>query len=107
MHRLSRQGVREGTQTHHYDCRTFLDRARQWDVPGAAVRDRPPWTLWLAPALVGVLRALPWAVTLGAAPTSAGVLPPIGYNPKDWLAYVAFMREAAAGGRALANPFTT
>jgi hypothetical protein len=71
------------------------------------VTDRPPWTLWLAPALVAVLRGLPWAATLVGAPTAAGVLPPIGYNPKDWLQYVAFIREAAAGAWALANPFTT
>jgi hypothetical protein len=69
--------------------------------------DRPPWTLWLAPAVVAVLRALPWAASLADAPTAAGVLPPIGYNPKDWLAYVAFIREAARGGWTVANPFTT
>jgi hypothetical protein len=63
--------------------------------------------LWLAPAIAAVLRALPWAVTVGGAPTPAGVLPPIGYNPKDWLQYVAFIREAAAGRWLVANPFTT
>lgn len=68
--------------------------------------DRPPRTLWLAPAVGAFLRALPWAATLGGAPTAAGVLPAIGYNPKDWLAYVAFVREAAAGGWAVPNPFT-
>jgi len=71
------------------------------------VTDRPPWTLWLAPAVVAVLRALPWAASLAETPTAAGVLPPIGYNPKDWLQYVAFIREAARGGWTLANPFTT
>ena len=69
--------------------------------------DRPPWTLWLAPAVAAVLRALPWAASLGGAPTAGGVLPPIGYNPKDWLAYAAFVREAAAGHWVVANPFTT
>jgi hypothetical protein len=68
----------------------------------------PPPSLWLAVALVAVLRALPWLATLEAPPTANGVLPPIGYNPKDWLAYVAFVREAATqGGLFLANPFTT
>jgi hypothetical protein len=59
------------------------------------------------PALVAVLRALPWMATLGGAPTAAGVLPPIGYNPKDWLQYVALIREAAAGSWVVSNPFTT
>ena len=77
------------------------------DIAGDAVADRPPWTLWLAPAIAAVLRALPWAASLGGAPTAAGVLPPIGYNPKDWLEYVAFIREAAAGHWLVANPFTT
>jgi hypothetical protein len=87
--------------------RAFLDTNACRDVAGTAVRDRSPWTLWLAPALVAVLRALPWMATLGGAPTAVGVLPPIGYNPKDWLQYVAFIREAAAGFWIVANPFTT
>ena len=77
------------------------------DIAGDAVADRPPWTLWLAPAIAAVLQALPWAASLGGAPAAGGVLPPIGYNPKDWLQYVAFIREAEAGRWLLANPFTT
>jgi hypothetical protein len=65
----------------------------------------PAAHLWLAPALVAALRALPFATTQWAPAAAAGfTLPPIGYNPKDWLAYVAFIRE---GGWLLANPFTT
>lgn len=70
-------------------------------------RDRPPFALWLAPLLVAGLRALPWAAAVGGIKTAAGVPLPIGYNPKDWLQYVAFIREAAAGDFLLANPFTT
>ena len=36
------------------------------------------------------------------------MLPPIGYNPKDLVTYVAFIREAAANGQLFqVNPFTT
>ncbi len=74
----------------------------------AMPRAWPPASLWLGVAAVAALRALPWLATLSAPPTESGVLPPIGYNPKDWLAYVAFIREAAAHtGLFLANPFTT
>ncbi len=79
-------------------------------MPGMPSRSRagPPATLWLVVAAVAILRALPWLATLDAPPTADGVLPPIGYNPKDWLAYVAFIREAATrSGLFLANPFTT
>src|SRR5262249_61263819 len=79
-------------------------------MAGATPRPRggPPASLWGAVAVVAVLRALPWLATVGAPPAAGSVLPPIGYNPKDWLQYVALIREAAAhGGPFLANPFTT
>jgi len=72
------------------------------------VRDRPPWHLWLAPAIVAALRALPFLATRVTVPEPGFSIAPIGYNPKDWLAYVALIRESATTGRlALANPFTT
>lgn len=81
---------------------------RAGEPAAAAPRAWPPASLWLGVAAVAALRALPWLATLSAPPTENGVLPPIGYNPKDWLAYVAFVREAAThGGLFLANPFTT
>lgn len=69
----------------------------------------PPGSLWLATGLVALLRALPWLACLAAAPsTPEGVVSPIGYNQKDTLQYVAFIREAAVTGDwFLANPFTT
>lgn len=74
----------------------------------AAPRAGPPISVWVAVLAVAALRMLPWLATLNAPPTDRGVLPPIGYNPKDWLAYVAFIREAATQtGLFLANPFTT
>jgi hypothetical protein len=66
----------------------------------------PPRRLWAGVALVALLRALPWMATFGGS-ASGSVLPPVGYNPKDWLAYVAFIRDAAAGHFLLSNPFTT
>jgi hypothetical protein len=66
----------------------------------------PPRRLWAGVALVALLRALPWMATFGGS-ASGSVLPPVGYNPKDWLAYVAFIRDAAAGHFFLTNPFTT
>ena len=69
---------------------------------------RLPWHLWLGVALVAGLRALPYLAAVHDPGTSGGVLPPLGYNPKDWLPYVAFIREAAANGQLFqANPFTT
>jgi len=71
-------------------------------------RERPPWSLWLGVAVVSGLRALPYLSAIHDPVTESGVLPPIGYNPKDWVTYVAFMREAAANGQLLqVNPFTT
>jgi len=58
--------------------------------------------------VVAGLRALPYLAAVRDPGGAGGVLPPIGYNPKDWLTYVAFIREAASNGRLLqANPFTT
>lgn len=58
--------------------------------------------------MVAALRALPYLTAIRDHGTSGGVLPPIGYNPKDWVTYVAFIREAASNGLLLqANPFTT
>lgn len=85
-----------------------MEIARVDDVVPLLVRDRLPWHLWLGIAVAAGLRALPYLHAVRDPGTSAGVLPPIGYNPKDWVAYVAFIREAAAkGGLFLADPFTT
>lgn len=76
--------------------------------PTRAGRDWPPASLWAGVVVVAALRALPWLTTITAAPRAGTVLPPIGYNPKDWLAYVAWIREAAVdGGVFLSDMFTT
>lgn len=66
------------------------------------------WSLSLATIVVLVLRALPAIVAAIAPEPSGAARIPVGYNPKDFLAYVAFIREAAdTGAWWLANPFTT
>jgi len=77
------------------------------DEPAAPAKAAglPP-VLWAGLALVAVLRALPWMATFRGT-ASGDALPPVGYNPKDWLAYVAFIRDSAAGHFFLTNPFTT
>src|SRR6185503_18610596 len=57
---------------------------------------------------VALLRALPFLQLIVRQPPRGYVYMPIGYLPKDWLAYVALIRQAADTGRLLlANPFTT
>ena len=65
-------------------------------------------TLSIATIVVLVLRAAP-AVVAALAPEPSGTARiPVGYNPKDFLAYIAFIREASDTGTWwLANPFTT
>lgn len=63
---------------------------------------------WLLPLLVCVLRGLPFLLTLQADsnPTRAWI--PAGYIPKDFLQYVAFLRQVPDQHRSLfVNPFTT
>ncbi|HEV8240984.1 MAG TPA: hypothetical protein VGS57_16580 [Thermoanaerobaculia bacterium] len=57
---------------------------------------------------VAVLRALPFLQLLWTGPPRGYAYLPIGYIPKDWLAYVALIRQPRDTGRLLlANPFTT
>lgn len=71
-------------------------------------RDSTPWQVWLAALSVAALRALPYLATRLAEPPAGFGFAPVPYNPKDWLAYVAFVREAGRRlGPFLANPFTT
>ena len=63
---------------------------------------------WLLPLLVCVLRGLPFLLTLqsDSNPTRAWI--PAGYIPKDFLQYVAFLRQVPDQHRSLfVNPFTT
>ncbi len=68
----------------------------------------PPWSFWLVPSLVAALRAIPFLITLIVVQPEGKVLPPVGYNPLDSFAYVAFVRQAAESGDwFLSNPYAT
>ena len=63
---------------------------------------------WLLPLFVCVLRGLPFLLTQQADPSPAEAWIPTGYIPKDFLAYVAFLRQVPDQHRVLfVNPFTT
>ena len=65
-------------------------------------------SLSLAALVVLLLRAAPAAVAWLAPEPAGEARIPVGYIPKDFLQYVAFIREAAeTGSWWLANPFTT
>lgn len=73
-----------------------------------ATADRPPAAFWLLPAVVALLRLWPYQASLVLEPPPGSFSLQIGYMPKDTLAYLAFVRQAAEdGGFLLANPFTT
>jgi hypothetical protein len=65
--------------------------------------------VWVATFLVALMRALPFLRTQLVRPESSGTVPlPIGYIPKDWLAYAALVRQGSeSGSMLLVNPFTT
>jgi hypothetical protein len=72
------------------------------------IPDRPPAAFWLLPAVIALLRVLPYHASLALDPPPGKVALQIGYLPKDTLAYLAFIRQAAEDGSfLLANPFTT
>ncbi|HSE62264.1 MAG TPA: hypothetical protein VLG15_01500 [Thermoanaerobaculia bacterium] len=63
---------------------------------------------WLVPLLVCVLRGLPFLLTQQPDPSPAEAWIPTGYIPKDFLAYVSFLRQVPDQHRVLfVNPFTT
>lgn len=73
-----------------------------------AVRDRPPAAYWLLPALVALLRILPYEASLRFEPPPGGAVLQLGYMPKDTLAYLSFIRQVAEDGSfLLVNQFTT
>ena len=65
--------------------------------------------IWLAAILVSCLRSLPMWIVVNRPSIPDGVSwLPIGYIPKDWLQYVAFIHQSAnTGNWMLSNPFTT
>ncbi len=67
----------------------------------------PPGHVWFAFGIAAVLRMLPFLLTQLSHPPTVDYFP-MGYLPKDWLAYVACIRETAHTGHiAFDNPFTT
>ena len=75
--------------------------------PGSGRRTLPPPHFWLLPLLVAGLRAIPFLLNRVAIPPPGKILAPVGYNPLDWYAYVAFIRQAAeTGDWLLINPHT-
>src|ERR1051326_8100656 len=68
----------------------------------------PPRAFWLVPFLVVGLRSIPFLLTRIAETAGGAFFPPIGYNPIDSFAYVAFIRQSAETGHWLLNgPYTT
>lgn len=78
------------------------------DTGNRAAPARVPWIVWSMALVVAALRALPFLQLLWTRPPQGYAYLPIGYLPKDWLAYVALIRQPRDTGRLLlANPFTT
>jgi len=73
-----------------------------------AAHDRPPLAYWLLPALVALLRTLPYQASLALEPPPGTFSLQMGYMPKDTLSYLSFVRQAAETGRFLFyDQFTT
>ena len=70
--------------------------------------DRPAGWFWLLPAGVSLLRLLPYLWSLAVVPPAHGRILHLGYIPKDFLAYLAFIRQVPADHTLFFyNPFTT
>lgn len=63
-----------------------------------------PAVVWVVAGLVALLRLLPFARLAVMTPPAGLVAVPAPYVAKDWLAYVALVRQGAG---LLSNPFTT
>ena len=71
---------------------------------------RMPWHIWIAALVATALRQIPVLFNLTAHASSGDRMwLPLGYIPKDWLAYTALIHQPAWTGRwfALFNPFTS
>ncbi|HYV26586.1 MAG TPA: hypothetical protein VFA77_03575, partial [Candidatus Eisenbacteria bacterium] len=70
--------------------------------------DRPPLWFWLIPAALVLLRLLPVFWLQVSQPPENTAFIGLSYLPKDFLAYVAFIRQVPDDGAfVFANPFTT
>ena len=82
--------------------------ARSGAAAAVSAVERVPLVVWAMALGVALLRALPFLQLIATRPPRGYAYLPIGYIPKDWLQYVALIRQPADTGRLLlANPFTT
>lgn len=70
--------------------------------------DTPPKAFWLLPAIAGLLRTLPFLWIQWSNPPGGMAYLKLGYIPKDFLSYLAFIRQVGDANRwVFVNPFTT
>ncbi len=82
--------------------------ARSGAAAAVSAVERVPLAVWAMALGVALLRALPFLQLIATRPPRGYAYLPVGYIPKDWLQYVALIRQPADTGRLLlANPFTT
>lgn len=60
--------------------------------------DRPPTYFWILPGVICLLRILPWLWTLWIEPPEGMAVLHVGYNPRDFLAYLSFIRQLSEDG---------
>ncbi len=78
------------------------------DDPRARAAPLPPWPVLAVAAVVSLLHALPFLRTRLGAPAPGMTWEGVPFIEKDWLAYLALVRQRPrAGELLLANPFTT
>ena len=81
---------------------------RSWFFEAFSRDNRPPAWFWLLPAAVALLRSLPLLWLHVIPPPDGMSYLGISYIPKDFLAYLAFVRQTAEDGSLIYdNPFTT
>jgi hypothetical protein len=70
--------------------------------------DRPPLCFWLLPAVVALLRMMPYHAALALEPPPGTFSLQMGYVPKDTLNYLSIIRQAAESFSVLSyDQFTT
>jgi hypothetical protein len=76
--------------------------------PGSGIADRPPVAFWMIPLAVALLRTLPFLWLRCVTPPEGLAFIGVGFIPKDFLAYLALIRQVGDDGAwLLHNPFTT
>ena len=75
-------------------CRALGGGVRLLGARAGTAHDRPPAIFWLLPAVIAVLRLLPYQASLVLDPPPGTFSLQMGYIPKDTLAYLAFIVTA-------------